>query len=388
MKYYLRYLVLFVSIVFTTTMVNAVEKTWEYNCKRSDFSNANVKKSTPATLNLNNVVWTFVTDCAEFTTNNGGVQIGSGTNKVGDITFSSSAFSNYMVSSIKVNAQKAKAPSAWLTVSVGDKKYAEVGMNYNVQEYTFTGTSSGDININFSQSGNAGMTIISISVTYIIPDITLSESEDNSSTISEHLNDTLDVALNRTLQADKWNTLCLPFGFKVNGSALEGADVKSVASIEGNVFKYQNDSTIEAGRAYLVKPKEQIVNPTFSNVAISAAEPTVGATDYDFVGIYSPMAIDDNNYGEVMFVNSEGKVVGASKGTMNGMRAYFKVPKGNTNAKLDLGGDVSGIEGVACDKLNKTKRVYSINGQYMGSLTDGLQPSVYIVDGKKVLINK
>lgn len=385
MKHYLRFLLLFVSLFFTTTMMYAVEKTWEYKCKKSDFSAVNFQ-----TVTLNNVEWTLETDCKYFTSTNGSLQIGKKGDSVDTIKFSSDGFSDYMVSSIKVNAKKGQGAITTLTVSVGDKSYGEVSMNgtqYN--DYTFSGSSSGKIYIKFEQNANAGIIIASISVTYnIIPDITLSESEDNSSTISDHLNDTLDVALTRTLQADKWNTLCLPFGFKVKGSALEGADVKSVASIEGNVFKYQNDSTFEAGRAYLVKPKEQIVNPIFSNVVISAAEPTVGATDYDFVGIYSPMAIDDSNYGEVMFVNSEGKVVGASKGTMNGMRAYFKVPKGNTNAKLDLGGDASGIEGVACEKLNKTKRVYSINGQYMGSLTDGLQPSVYIVDGKKVLINK
>lgn len=35
---------------------------------------------------------------------------------------------------------------------------------------------------------------------------------------------------------------------------------------------------------------------------------------------------------------------------------------------------------------NGLKRVYTISGQYVGTLTEGLSRGLYIVDGKKIVI--
>lgn len=44
------------------------------------------------------------------------------------------------------------------------------------------------------------------------------------------------------------------------------------------------------------------------------------------------------------------------------------------------------ISGPETDKVDAVKRVYNLNGQYMGNSTEGLPKGLYIVNGKKMVI--
>ncbi|MCI5891385.1 MAG: hypothetical protein MRZ68_09395, partial [Lachnospira sp.] len=67
--------------------------------------------------------------------------------------------------------------------------------------------------------------------------ITLEEdATDTESKIKKNNGKTLDVALTRTLIANKWNTFCVPFETEIAGTALEGATVKAVGEVVGNVI--------------------------------------------------------------------------------------------------------------------------------------------------------
>lgn len=46
----------------------------------------------------------------------------------------------------------------------------------------------------------------------------------------------------------------------------------------------------------------------------------------------------------------------------------------------------SAIEKVEQDSKNTVKRVYNLNGQYVGNTTEGLPKGLYIVNGKKMVI--
>ena len=97
----------------------------------------------------------------------------------------------------------------------------------------------------------------------------------------------------------------------------------------GHTINFKNATKIEAGKAYLIKPKKDIKDPVFSDVIIKNVTPIVsGDKDgYSFVGIYSPITFNDSNKDRILILSKEGKFLSVRNGNrMKGMRAYFTIP--------------------------------------------------------------
>ena len=233
-----------------------------------------------------------------------------------------------------------------------------------------------------------------MTVTYSkLPSIDLDESQNNAETISGNAAKTVNVKLTRTLKADVWNTFCVPFDVTVEGSPLEGATIKQIASVtekdDGAVINFENaPATLEAGKAYLVRTATAIVNPTFNGVTVKNVTPTncSGNDNYQLIGIYSPLNIDALLYGKVFGINNQDKLAKVKENTsIKGMRAYFLLANSATAAKLNFGGELTGIDAVDNGEAVMTGKVYNLNGQYVGNSLEGLKKGVYVVNGKKVL---
>lgn len=226
-----------------------------------------------------------------------------------------------------------------------------------------------------------------------LPSIDLDESKDNAETISGNADKTVNVKLTRTLKADVWNTFCVPFDVTVEGSPLEGATIKQIASVtekdDGAVINFVDaPATLEAGKAYLVRTTTAIVNPTFNGVTVKNVTPTncSGNDNYQLIGIYSPLNIDALLYGKVFGINNQDKLAKVKENTsIKGMRAYFLLANSATAAKLNFGGELTGIDAVDNGEAVMTGKVYNLNGQYVGNSLEGLKKGVYVVNGKKVL---
>ena len=240
----------------------------------------------------------------------------------------------------------------------------------------------------------AGTRIKTMTVAYSkLPSIDLDESKNNAETISSNADKTVNVKLTRTLKADVWNTFCVPFDVTVAGSPLEGATIKQIASVEektdGAVINFKDaPATLEAGKAYLVRTATAIVNPTFNGVTVKNVTPTncSGNANYQLIGIYSPLNIDASLYGKVFGINNQDKLAKVMKDTsIKGMRAYFLLANSATAAKLNFGGELTGIDAVDNGEAVMTGKVYNLNGQYVGNSLKGLKKGVYVVNGKKVL---
>lgn len=238
---------------------------------------------------------------------------------------------------------------------------------------------------------NVGGSACYVSKIEIIPlstPITLDENAVNTDTkIAKNNGKTLDVALTRTLVAKKWNTFCVPFETEIAGTALEGATVKTIGTVVGNVINLEDATKIEAGVPYLVMPTtESIVNPTFKSVTISVTTPIVkGNDDYKFVGTYSPKTINEGEFGTIWGVTAEGKLAKINaKTTMKGLRAYFVFPTSAAAAKLNFDGETTGINNIETNATVNGK-VYNLNGQYVGNSLNGLKKGIYVVNGKKVI---
>ena len=215
--------------------------------------------------------------------------------------------------------------------------------------------------------------------------VTLEAENDNASKIKTANNAISDVSLTRTLEANIWNTFCVPFGFKVENSALAGAEVKEYDKIDGTTMYMKDATYILPGRPYLVKPTAEIKDPTFSAVAIYDENPTkVGDETYALTGIYSPKTIsEDNIYGVI----ANGNIVkGAKNSTINGLRAYFIIKGNVSNARINFGdGETTGIENIVTPTAISNQKMYNLNGQYVGNDLKAMPKGIYIVNGKKVI---
>lgn len=237
------------------------------------------------------------------------------------------------------------------------------------------------------QAGGSACYVSKIEILPISAPITLEEdATDTDTKIANNKGKTQDVTLTRTLVANKWNTLCVPFETEIAGTALEGATVKAVGEVVGNVINLVDATKIEAGVPYLVMPTTgDIVNPTFKSVTIteiSAKE--AGNTDYKFVGTYSPKTITVDEFGKIWGVTAEGKLAKINANTtMKGLRAYFVFPV-NVAAKLNFDGETTGINNIETEATVNGK-VYNLNGQYVGNSLNGLKKGIYVVNGKKVI---
>lgn len=238
---------------------------------------------------------------------------------------------------------------------------------------------------------------VSFTKTAVTPTLPLDENAEASVT-EKALNDAktagsvYDVKLARTLTANVWNTICLPFDV----TAEQIADVLKSA---GNVKEFDREdaskqtiyfkdaTTMVAGKPYLIKPTESAKELVFKGVKITEYEPKNASGDnYAVYGTFGKYTMKTD--GTELFLKTDGKfyIPAASTATMRGFRAYFYNINGSTaGAALNLSfGDATGIDGVAAD-AEKNVKVYNVNGQYVGTSLETLPKGLYIVGGKKVL---
>ena len=269
-----------------------------------------------------------------------------------------------------------------LVVSASGYKITKITTEGGVFDWTYNYDGTAVYNY------NASATLTSMTVTMSpLPQVTFTENENNDDALIINDKATVNATLTRTLVANKWNTFCVPFDTELAGTALEGATVKAVGTIEGNVINLVDADKIEAGVPYLIMPTTgDIVNPTFKSVTIteiSAKE--VGNTEYKFVGTYSPKPIDEGDFGKIWGVTAQGKLAKINANTtMKGLRAYFVFPTNTAAAKLNFDGETTGINNIETNATVNGK-VYNLNGQYVGNSLNGLKKGIYVVNGKKVI---
>ena len=198
------------------------------------------------------------------------------------------------------------------------------------------------------------------------------------------------VRLNRTLTSGHWNTFAVPFD--IESESLKDAQIaKFTGKMEGSTMIFENGQTrIEAGTPYLVK--WEVKNPTYESVTLKAINAqTVSSTDkrYSFVATYSPatLALDKTE----RYLGSDGNLyypTGAEgqANRLKGLRAYYRVPA-TAGTKIAFFDETTGIALPKEQSQPCQFKVYNLNGQYLGSSLNGLPKGLYIVNGRKVIIN-
>ena len=154
---------------------------------------------------------------------------------------------------------------------------------------------------------------------------------------------------------------------------------------------FKNASGIEAGKPYLVKPTEDIVNPVYSNVTLSAqAAQSIDDGGYSYVAIYSPTDLATDHMEQ--FLKTDGKLYyPTANGTrMRGMRAFFRTPvaQGARLVGLDetttdivelKNSSIEGLKNSGMEELN----FFDLQGR---RVSGAAKKGIYIVGGKKIVI--
>lgn len=245
------------------------------------------------------------------------------------------------------------------------------------------------------ESGNDGDIFIDEVKISPVPTITLNQAADNETAIDSRLNKMANVSLQRTLTADIWNTMCLPFD--ISEAILEEAfgsdadpEVRTLASVTSDgVFTFtRNTSTVEAGTPFLVKVKQTVTNPSFEEVIISSgsAKTIPENGQWYIAGTYSPIALSTD--GTNLFLGTDGFLYKPAEGknTMNGLRAYFIVPNGAGDAHVLFSDNESdAITTATVEQTETMNGVWNLLGQKMMS-KQTLRPGFYIINGRKTLI--
>lgn len=224
--------------------------------------------------------------------------------------------------------------------------------------------------------------------------VTSSNTLDEVAVNSFNAQNNVDVQLKRTLSPEHWNSFCVPFAISADVIAEKfgaGTQVCTFGSMNGNVMNFAHSTTIEAGTPYIVKPTQEVVNPSFTGVNIEAtAAKKVGADGYFMQGIYSAKT-DLTTDGTNLFLgdgNKFYKPAGATTARMKGLRAFFIVPQGTNLAALraNIDGATTAIDELTTVVEQPTdNRIYNLQGQFVGTSFEGLH-GVYVQNGKKVLV--
>lgn len=220
----------------------------------------------------------------------------------------------------------------------------------------------------------------------------LNDEKDNSGLLTSNNGQQTAVILSRTLLADTWNTFCVPFDIDLKDGKINGTEVNVMEydNTTGHTINFKNATKIEAGKAYLIKPKKDIKDPVFSDVIIKNVTPIVsGDKDgYSFVGIYSPITFNDSNKDRILILSKEGKFLSVRNGDrMKGMRAYFTIPpKTKAEAvRLMINNKPTAITEISTT-LSSPEKIFYTDGTYAGTDIKNVKKGIVIKGGKKILV--
>ena len=345
--------------------------------------------------------WTFVNgkernQCASFGTSANG---GSATSP--NIQIDQKAQLKFKAACWNTNAENSQ-----ITISVSNGTLTYNGKNSQSvtidmvkaawTDYSMIVSGTKSFTVKFAGSGkNNRFFLDEVMVIKVAPqEITLDENGDNNVEAAENVN----VTLKRTFYKDgEWNTLCLPFAVADAKTAFDGAELREIdtQNSHDNTIVFKEATAIEAGKPYLIKwAKESSdavnVEKKFEGVTLVAAATPVVVKEggISFNGFYKMTAASELGGASVAAIGAGNKLFKVTEGKMKGFRAAFVLSSGAEATKYNvvIDGTATGIEDLVIDGVKANGRVYNLNGQYVGNSLNGLQPGLYIQNGKKIVV--
>ena len=196
---------------------------------------------------------------------------------------------------------------------------------------------------------------------------------------------------NRTFSKDYYNTLTLPFDVEetqIKNIFGESVDIEEYYSMDGTTLHFKTSNDIKTGVPYLIKPTEDVVEPTFTNVILGNLSngSTVTFNNYSFVPNLFPTTLSNDKTDIYFGIDGKLHYPSASNFMLFGTRAYLKFPQG-VSAKIAFNEDVvSHIITTPDNGINTIHTIYNLNGQRMTKSVSSLPKGIYIINGTKKIV--
>ena len=282
--------------------------------------------------------------------------------------------------------------------SMAAGRYEGTLQNVILSYSTGSTVSRGDVNFTFEvYNGNARIIL-----------------DENSTEIPEATDDVVDVTVRRTIHANEWSTICLPFamtGAQVveafgNDAQLavfsdwesEEDDDENIVGINISFGSVDPSNGIEANKPLLIYVSSPITEFTADNVIIDPEEePSVmikhGTKKRDpesyMIGTYQAETLLEN-FSLFLYGNKFYYSVGKTK--MQAYRAFFNIydilsdvenAYADVKMAIDINGIADSVEGLNNDQGARDSECYDLSGRHISTPQ---QRGVYVVNGHKVLV--
>lgn len=238
------------------------------------------------------------------------------------------------------------------------------------------------------------------------------------------------ITLDRPFTNGKWNTICLPFTMTerevedVFGEGTELIILDKVTVDEGHAqiyMKYHEIQSILAGYPYLIKPTQNVANIEVHNKAIDPQQEVLtftnnGYTSTGVAGFCNPQTFSSALTGMStditasaylpagdIYLSSNTLYISRGNSFLNGYRSYLHKEANGADAKsvsfgyINTWDDEEVVTAIAhCEMSDealqslegvvKCQGVYNLNGQKVSDTLIGLPSGMYIVNGKKMIV--
>ncbi len=192
------------------------------------------------------------------------------------------------------------------------------------------------------------------------------------------------AAYKRTIAASQYATIILPFAaelpedvnaYELNAKTTNGSDVALI---------FKKVDAFEANKPYLINAESDIDEITADNVSVSFAPATAATDGYQLQGTYQNVAdvtgyVLKNAATDATFYKSNGANVPA-------FHCYLTATSGARSIKVMFDDATTGIREATADELHQILGTYSIDGRQLKQGAVSLQPGIYVIDGRKVII--
>lgn len=235
---------------------------------------------------------------------------------------------------------------------------------------------------------------------------------DENSTTAPEAATGVDVLVKRTIKANSWSTICLPFAMseaQVKAAFGDDVDVELADftgtdepeydesdNVVGVTANFENVQAIEANHPYIIKVSQPITEFTVDGVDIVADEDKAyiefdngktGRQRVVFSGFYGTYHAQTTLEEFSLFLNDNKFWYSTGNTKMKAFRAYFyfldilaEVENADSNVKMAIGGEETRIDGLLLETSNDA--IYDLTGRKVEKAEKG----IYIVNGKKVLV--
>lgn len=223
-----------------------------------------------------------------------------------------------------------------------------------------------------------------------IAELVLDEKADNNNIVAKRH---ATVYMDRTFNANAWNTLVLPFDMTAEQvTATFGADTK-LANYMGTTMNedgtytlnFRTTDVITANTPVFVYGAKNVDPQTIEDVNVVEGEPvaTPANAAFAFQGSYGKMQVNAGDW----FISGDNNFYRA-KGTesMKATRALFRATTAEAAAKgltISIDGEATAIQGIVTDKADSDAPAYNLAGQRVADNYRGI-----IIKGGKKYLNK